>query len=60
MQYLSQIDSFPRFCIVLSALQVHADLSVYSKFWGIKYSYIQAIVLAIVDYLPKNPRAEFL
>ena len=29
-------------------------------FGVIKYSYIQAIVLAIVDYLPKNPRAQFL
>ena len=30
------------------------------NFGVIKYSYIQAIVLAIVDYLPKNPQAEFL
>ena len=30
------------------------------NFGVIKYSYIQAIVLVIVDYLTKNPRAEFL
>ena len=32
------------------------------KFWGyqVRYSYIQAIVLVIVDYLPKKPRAHFL
>ena len=30
------------------------------KFRDIPDWYIQAIVLAIVDYLPKNPRAEFL
>ena len=48
---------------VTVSLQVHADLSVYPKFWGHQvfiYTGYQAIILAIVDYLPKNPRAEFL
>ena len=34
------------------ALQLHADLSVYSKFWVVKYSYIQAIVLSFVEQFP--------
>ena len=35
-------------------------LSCIPNFGVIKYSYIRAIVLVIVDYLPKKPRAEFL
>ena len=44
-------------------LQLHSDiykLVCIPNFGVIKYSHIQAIVLVIVDYLPKKPRAQFL
>lgn len=45
-------------------LKMHSNftlIELYTQNFGVmKYSYPQAIVLATVDYLPKNPRAKLL